>query len=298
MKVGLNIVPVRAASLAKAGRAAEAAGFSSVWLGEHLLMPASLESEYLSGAGTQPFDLDTPMLDPLLVLSHISAVTERVRLGVGVYLFPLRHPLLTAKLVATLDALSAGRIDFGFGTGWMKEEFDAVNATFTDRGALLDEGLSVMSALLTEHRPSVATPHFGFPPVGFEPKLSGGRIIGGGYAPVALRRAIQWDGWYGRIDRLHPSTNGVGGWNLGAVEAFCRAMRARVAAAGRENDAFTIIGALSSTATRPELESLHEAGLDEVVVNPFPKTLGRHVGVTESLESVHEFAEAIGLARS
>ncbi|WP_054679658.1 TIGR03619 family F420-dependent LLM class oxidoreductase [Microbacterium sp. No. 7] len=295
MRVGLNIVPVRAAAVVAAGRAAEAAGYASAWLGEHLLMPARLESDYLAGAGTQPFDLSTPMLDPLLVLSQVSGVTERIRLGVGVYLVPLRHPLLTAKLVATLDALSGGRLDLGFGTGWMREEFDAVGAPFETRGAMLDEMLGVIATLLTQSRPHVSTEHFRVPEIAFEPKPAGSRIIGGGYAPVARRRAAGWDGWYGRLDRLHPSTNGVGGWDIGAVTAFCRAMRERVHAAGRDAGAFAIIGALSSTATREELEELAAAGVDEVVVNPFPKREGRHVGVTESVDVVHEYAAGIAL---
>lgn len=295
MRVGLNIVPVRAVALAEAGRQAEEVGFDSLWLGEHLFMPVSLQSEYLSGPGRQPFDPDTPMLDPLLVLSHIGAVTTRVRLGVGIYLVPLRHPILTAKLVATLDALTGGRLDFGFGSGWMKEEFDVLGVDFSRRGALLDESLEVMRALFSDPRPAVETAHFSVPPMGFEPKLTASRLLGGGYSPVAWRRAARTAGWYGRLDRLHPRTNLEGGWDLDAVAAFTRKMRERVSEAGGDGEAFVVTGALSRAADRGELEELAGTGLDEVVVNPFPKVDGRHVGVTESTDPIHAYAEAIGL---
>lgn len=293
--VGLGAAALKASALAEAGRVAEAGGMNSIWLGEHLFAPVNLESEYLSGAGKQPFALDAPMLDPLLALSHISSVTARIRLGTGIYLLPLRHPLLVSKLIATLDALSNGRLDFGYGSGWMKEEFDAVNVDFEKRGALLDESLEVMNVLFSEERPSISTEHFSVPPMGFEPKPTTSRIIGGGYSPVAWRRAAKADGWYGRVDRLHPSTNGSNEWRLDAVREFAQKMRERVDRAGGDADAYVLIGAIYSTATPEQLEQLGEAGFDEIIVDPFPKVDGRQMGTTASLDALSSYLDELQL---
>lgn len=297
MQVGLNIVPLRADKMAEGAQLAEQAGFSSLWLGEHLFMPVRFESEYMAGSGTQPFDQNTPLLDPLLVLSHVAAVTRSVRLGVGIYLLALRHPLLTAKLYATLDALSGGRLDFGYAAGWMKEEFDVLGIDFGARGKIVDESLRVMRALLSEKVPSIETERFKIPPMGFEPKPTTSRFIGGGYSPVAWRRAVKDGGWYGRLDRLDPETNVTGEWNLKAVGDFVANMRRKVDEAGRDGRAFHIIGGLSRPATADELARLAETGLDEVIVNVFPKVNGLHMGVSDSLGSIGAYAEKARLPR-
>ncbi|CAH1692009.1 conserved hypothetical protein [Hyphomicrobiales bacterium] len=295
MKIGLNILPLRASVVAEGGRVAEECGFSSVWLGEHLFAPVRMESAYMSGEEKLPFDHDSPMLDPMLVLASIAAVTRTIRLGVGIYLIALRHPLLTAKSFATLDALSGGRFDFGYGVGWLREEFDVLGVDFTARGKIADEALKVMEVLFRDRVPSIETEHFKLPPMGFEPKPTTSRFIGGGYSPPAWRRAATQDGWYGRIDRLDPETNETGEWNLGKVRDFVGQMREKVAASGRNPEAFEMIGGIYRQATREELDQLAQAGLDEVVINAFPKANGRHFGVTESFDSIYAYAEAIEL---
>lgn len=297
MQVGLNIVSLKAGLLAKGGHLAEEAGFSSVWLGEHLFMPVHFTSEYMAGSGTQPFSQDTPLLDPLLALSHVAAVTSRIRLGVGIYLVALRHPLLTAKLYATLDALSGGRFDFGYAAGWMKEEFDVLGIDFGARGKIVDECLQVMRTLLSEKVPSIDTERFKIPPMGFEPKPTNSRFIGGGYSPVAWRRAVKDGGWYGRLDRLDPETNVTGEWNLEAVAGFVSNMRRKVDEAGGDGKAFHIIGGLSRPATADELDQLAETGLDEVIVNVFPKVDGLHMGVSDSLDSISAYADSVRMKR-
>ena len=111
--------------LAEAARAAEAAGFDSVWAGEHM----------------RPQD---PALDSLLALTWAAAHTTTIRLATGIVILPQRNPVVLAKQVATLDVLSGGRVILGIGAGYLEPEFRAVGANFPERGAVTDEYLDAM----------------------------------------------------------------------------------------------------------------------------------------------------------
>ena len=159
MKVGL-FVPLgngnaNAEILRTLGREAEDRGFESIWVAEHVVMFDDYESQYPYAAdGRFPGGGDTGLLEPLTALTYLAAVTDRIRLGTGICLVPQRNPVYTAKQVVDLDNLSGGRVDFGIGVGWLKEEFDVVAAPFAQRGARTDEYLQVMRSAL-DRRPVV-----------------------------------------------------------------------------------------------------------------------------------------------
>lgn len=299
-RIGLNVVPVPAPSVARAAALAEECGYTSLWLGEHLVVPPVMESVYPAGAARQPFDRSTPWLDPLLVLAHAAAVTTRVRVGVGVYLLALRHPILSAKLFTTLDHLSGGRLDFAVGVGWEKEEFTALGVDFHRRGRLTDASLVAMDTLLRDEWSQVTEGPYAFEPLAFEPKPLEGprrsRLLVGGYSEPAWRRAARTEGWYGRLDRLDPHTNAVGGWNVTAVRAFVTHLHDLRAEGGQDGE-FAVIGALSATPTREQVLELHDAGVSEIVVNPWGWVDGKHVGTATTLTRVEEFASTIGLGQ-
>ena len=117
-------------------RSAEELGFASVWVTDHLFVPRTMEIIYRDN-----------MLEPLALLSHLAAVVSRVRLGTSVIILPYRNPIIVAKMLATIDQLSHGRLIFGAAVGWMEEEFRALKVPFAERGALSDEshGSSVIS---------------------------------------------------------------------------------------------------------------------------------------------------------
>lgn len=183
------------------GREAEDRGFESIWLAEHVVLFDQYESQYpYSPDGRFPGGADTGLLEPLTGLTYLAAVTDRIRLGTGICLVPQRNPVYTAKQVVDLDVLSGGRVDFGVGVGWLREEFEAVAAPFERRGARTDEYLAVMKALwqdeVSEHRGElydlapcrmypkpIQTPH---PPIHV-----------GGESDAAMRRvAAHGQGWY------------------------------------------------------------------------------------------------------
>src|SRR6266851_4037609 len=142
------------AALAALAQAAEGLGYDSLWLSDHVVIPERIESAYpYSPDGRFPTPATQPYLEPLAGLTYLSGVTKRVRLGTHVLILPYRHPLLTAKMVATLDNVSGGRFDLGIGVGWMREEFEALGLeerVFTRRGAATDEQLRILKTVWTE----------------------------------------------------------------------------------------------------------------------------------------------------
>src|ERR1700758_3386811 len=134
-------------ALAQAARAAEQAGFDSVWAGEHLVLPDPQ-------GPPSPMAPQDPVLDSLLALTWAAAHTTTIRLATGIVILPQRNPVVLAKQVATLDVLSGGRVMLGVGAGYLEPEFRAAGASFTDRGAVTDEYLDAMSALWYDQHPA------------------------------------------------------------------------------------------------------------------------------------------------
>jgi probable F420-dependent oxidoreductase len=140
--------------------------------------------------------------DCLSVLSYLAARTERVQIGTGVLVLPYRHPVATAKAVATIDQLSGGRVLFGVGVGWLRDEFEALQLhPFDDRGAVTDEQLTVMRAVWTSARATFSGRFYEFPEISVTPKPAQRPhppILVGGNSVPALRRTVRFgDGWHG-----------------------------------------------------------------------------------------------------
>lgn len=169
---------------------AERLGFHSVWVGDHLALPIEPTTAYPYGPSAQLLNPETSMLDPFAVLAAIAGRTRRIRLGFGVLVLPFRHPLIAAKLIATIDALSAGRVILGVGTGWMPEEFRAVGSDFAARGRSTDAALVYLKQAFATGRVDGMTI---FPLTVQRP---GPPIWIGGGGPRAMRRAVELgDGW-------------------------------------------------------------------------------------------------------
>src|SRR5216110_2231169 len=202
MKIGVALFRLRPERMAAVARHAEGLGFESVWVPEHLVLPTRITSRYpYAPDGVAPFSPDAPHLDPLVLLTHVAAATARIRLGTSVYLLPLRHPLVTARLAMSLDVLSGGRLTLGVGVGWLAEEFQAAGIDFQTRAARTRECVRALRTLWTETEPEFHGRFFSFGPVRFESKpvqQPHPPIVFGGETEAALRRAAALgDGWYG-----------------------------------------------------------------------------------------------------
>lgn len=172
-------------------RAAEAAGFESLWTVEHVLVPEGYQSEYpYNASGRMPGgDIDIP--DPLIWMAYVAAVTSTINVATGILIVPQRNPAVLAKEVATLDVLSGGRVLLGVGVGWLEEEFDALGIPFEDRGRRLDSHVATMRALWSQDQASVDDEFTSFSNCVSLPKPTSRRvpIVVGGHSEAAARRA-------------------------------------------------------------------------------------------------------------
>ena len=182
--------------------AAEGLGFGFVSVNDHVVVPRDIASRYpYSESGEWAARTAGECLDQLATLAFLAGRTERLRLLTSVMVVPQRHPVLTAKMLATIDLLSNGRLIVGCGAGWMKEEFEALGAPpFAERGRATDEYLDAFKALWTEDAPKFAGKHVSFDDLIFAPKPVAKPhppIWIGGESGVALKRTVRvGDGWY------------------------------------------------------------------------------------------------------
>ncbi len=126
---------------------AERCGFESLWTVEHVAIPVQHLPYPGTKDGQMPGGDQVPIPDPLIPLAYVAAITKTIKLATGILILPQRHPIYTAKEVATLDVLSGGRVMLGIGSGWMKEEFESLGIDFRQRGARTDEAIQAMRAL-------------------------------------------------------------------------------------------------------------------------------------------------------
>ena len=191
--VNIDVCATDPAAAVRIAVAAEAAGWESVWTGEHYVLPDP-------AVRASPTPGDTPMLDPFVTLGFLAAHTDTLRLGTGVTVVPVHHPLVLAKQVASIDRVSGGRFLFGVGVGYLEPEFRALGVPLDERGSRMDDHLAAMRAVW-----SGATEYEGrytrFTGVRAEPRplrAGGPPLHVGGYVAGSYRRAVtQGDGWYG-----------------------------------------------------------------------------------------------------
>ncbi|MBA2476298.1 MAG: TIGR03619 family F420-dependent LLM class oxidoreductase [Actinobacteria bacterium] len=246
----------------------EGAGFASLWVSDHIVLPQTIDSHYPFAAdGKATWPTDTPYVEALVALALMAAATERAALGTAVLVLPLRNPVLFAKQAASIDIASGGRLRLGVGAGWLREEFEALDVPFEGRGGRLVEWMQIARDCWTGAPAARSSERYTLPegvlclpaPAGPIPFLMGG------HSPAALRRAGRVaDGWLAQqsLTELDP----------GALAAGAATMRAAAAEAGRDPGASRVVLRLVESAGRPDevaaaLPALAEAGVDEIVVN-------------------------------
>ena len=180
---------------------AEDLNFDSVWVSDHIILPREVESFYpYSADGVATFNAEQPYYDAIAALNFLAGCTHRVRLGTHVLILPYRNPVVTAKMLATLDVLSQGRLILGAGVGWMEEEFQALGLdTFAQRGAVTNEYIRLFKELWTAEQPEFHGEFYDVSGAGFLPKpvqKPHPPVWVGGHTGPAIRRAAELgDGW-------------------------------------------------------------------------------------------------------
>ena len=191
--INIDVCATDPSAAVRIARAAEDAGWESVWTGEHYVLPDP-------PVPASPAAADMPVLDPFVALAHLAAHTRTLRLGTGVTVVPWHHPLVLAKQVASLDRVSDGRLLFGIGVGYLAPEFEALGVPLADRGRRTDEALDAMQVVWDGgdrfHGADVS-----FSGVRAEPRPlrpGGPPVHVGGYVAASYRRAVtRGHGWYG-----------------------------------------------------------------------------------------------------
>jgi probable F420-dependent oxidoreductase len=187
--------------IVRTAQRAEALGFHSVWLFDHLFTPVKLESKYpYSPDGSYAMTPDVPVFDPVALMGVVAGATRSIRFGTRVLIPTYRHPVPLAKELATIDAVAGGRMILGVGAGWMAEEFDAVDVGMEDRFSRMDEHLELMRAAWQQGVSEHHGRYYSHVKAGFGPQPPGEGntipLVVGGHGDAALRRAARYgDGW-------------------------------------------------------------------------------------------------------
>ncbi|MEE2803697.1 MAG: LLM class F420-dependent oxidoreductase [Pseudomonadota bacterium] len=295
-------------SLEQLARRADELGFSHLAVPDHIVVPRTIDSRYpYSASGDFPGAASGSCLDQFSVLSFIAAVTTKAQLVTSVTVIPHRGALETAKLVATIDVLSAGRMTLGVGAGWMREEFDALGAPpFDRRGQVTDEYIEAFKCLWTEDDPRFDGEFVRFQNISFLPKplqRPHPPIWVGGESAPALRRTVRHgDTWYpigsnpkfpldtierfkARVQRLHVIADEEKRDPASISLVYCTNWANQGAVALEGGARHLLTGSASNL--KEDIAALKEAGVVGVVLNFQRDTLA------QSLEAMQQFAEDV-----
>src|ERR687887_469293 len=158
-------------------RRMETLGYDSLWASDHVVIPLRTASRYpYNETGDFPLPPSATFLEPLTALALVAGATERIHLGTTVLVLPHRHPVLVAKMLATLDHLAPGRVILGAGVGWMREEIELFGVPYARRGAWTDEAIAVMRVCWRDERASFTGEFFRFADLGCRPRPANGTI--------------------------------------------------------------------------------------------------------------------------
>ncbi|GAA0264912.1 LLM class F420-dependent oxidoreductase [Cryptosporangium japonicum] len=238
-------------------RRAEELGYRSWWAGEHVVLPSPRTAQ-------TPMEPSDPVLDPLVHLGFVAAVTERMELGTAIVILPQRNPLVLAKQVASLDVLTGGRLRLGIGAGYLEPELAALGVPMAERGSRTDEYLDAMRALWTQEHPSYRGRHVSFANIDAYPRPlrpDGPHVVVGGHSAGAFRRAVsRAHGWLGVGDTPDDLVKHLAGLEKAAAEVE------RPSWLGRLEISFQPLGPVSAA----DAGRYAELGVDRLVVYPLP----------------------------
>jgi probable F420-dependent oxidoreductase len=264
VKFGLSMFGLSPRYYPEIAAAAEATGFESVWMPEHLVLPAEVPPTYLyTETGYPPIDSRTPMFDPWVVLSTVAQATSTIRVATNVYILPLRHPMVTARAVTTLDRVSGGRVTLGIGVGWLQEEFELVGQDFHNRGKRTDEIIPLLREMWSRDNDVIEHhgDHYDLMPFRFQPKpiqKPGIPVEVGGSSKAALRRAGQLgDGW---IE--------IGAKTPGALADMIATVMRHREEAGRTDRPFEVTCGLGRTLD--DVKRMQDLGVTRINLGPAP----------------------------
>jgi probable F420-dependent oxidoreductase len=246
----------------------EQAGFSSLWVSDHVVMPARIGAAYpFAKDGKATWDTSIPWYDAMIVLGMVASATQKVELGTAVLVLPLRHPIIFAKQAATIDSLSGGRLTLGVGAGWLSDEFEALNVPFKTRGKRLEEWISLSRNIWTGAPEQFDGAHFSLPPniLSYpEPAHNIPFLIGGHSRPALKRAGTLGNGWL-------PQQSGAS-MDPGALEEPIKSMKEEAIAGGNDPNQLRVVLRINQSANCTKdvannLDDFDAVGVNDIVID-------------------------------
>jgi probable F420-dependent oxidoreductase len=264
-------------------RVCEEVGFHGVFVSDHVFHPEKLLSKYpYSPDGSPPFSKETEWPESFAAISAMATATRRLRFTTAVYIAPLRHPLVVASAVATASVLSGGRLAFGAGVGWIREEYDQLGVDFHTRGQRLDEMIEVLKKVWSGEMVEHHGRFYDFDRLQQRPRPPGEvPIYAGGSSEAALRRAARNDGWLGSGNTAEELP--------GLVERLRRHRRA----AGLAPGPFEVIAAVTAAPAPDLFRRFEDAGVTGIVSYPLLYTIGPGTTLDQKRAALERYAEEI-----
>ena len=202
MKIGISVPRIPdPTAMKRFARRTEALGFESLLLGDHVVLPTGGTNQYpYTPDGSFSSSSDTPFLETMTLLGFLAACTDTIKIGSTVIILPYRNPVVQAKMFASLDVLSGGRMICGVGVGWLEKEFEVLGVPYAERGAMSDEFLEIFNVLWADEFPEYHGKYYRIDGIQFFPKpVQNPRIPiwVGGHSRAALRRTAKYgDCWH------------------------------------------------------------------------------------------------------
>jgi probable F420-dependent oxidoreductase len=277
--------------LAEIARNVETAGYESLWIAEHPVIPIGMKTPFPFTPDHKLPDHYARWADPFIALTVAAAVTKKIKLGTGVCLLPERETLMTAKVAASLDVFSGGRFLMGVGAGWLREETEAMGANFGLRWKRTREAVEAMRLLWTRREASYQGEMVRFPAVRSEPKpvqKAGPPVLLGAHGPKALERVARtYDGWMPLVA------------SAAELKESVAALRKLAAARGRDPGALLIsplVDPGEHGLSADEVKRYHEAGASRLIF--LSQKMAAEGADGKTLEWVRRLAPAVDRARS
>ena len=286
MDIGfLMAATAQSADLAETARMAESLGYESLWIPEHPVIPIVMTTPFPVGDGKLP-DHYTRWVDPFVALTVAATVTKKIKLATGICLLPEREPLITAKLIATLDLYSKGRVIIGAGAGWLKEETEAMGTKFGYRWKRMRETVEAMRVLWSKSEAAYAGELVRFPAVKCDPKpvqKPYPPVLLGAHGPKALERVARtYDGWMPLAE------------SPDQVKRDVATIRKLAANHGRNPDSIQITVLVDPGEGVPSVDDLkryRDAGASRFI--PFSQKMGSESAAGKAPEQLRRFAPLI-----
>lgn len=267
--------------LAPLAQVVEDNGFHGVMLGDHVVFPEKVETEYpYHTTGKTFWDPKTPWPDPFCGISAMAAVTKRIHFSTNIYVLPMHNPFDVARALATIAVFSGGRVELGCGGGWCKEEFDAIGVDFASRGKRYNEMLEIMRLLWTGEMCEYQGEIFNFPRIQMSPKPPAPPpLLIAGDAKVAMRRAARLgDGWI------------TGNFSLKTLPEKINTVQQMRQEAGLADKPFRILASVNE-ATVDIYKRLEDMGVTDILNLPTIEEIGPKATQEMKADYIKRFAE-------